>query len=103
MGLTKDRMTLCDALFFYELPVPIGDPSCSGIADDPHMGYCEMVLNNANIYAYGFSKNRGGVAAKFEYTAYSKLAAAKISNISIYGFTYLTSNLHGHFVAEYRI
>ena len=43
------------------------------------------------------------VAAKFEYTAYSKLAAAKISNIFIYGFTYLTSNLHGHFVPEYRI
>ena len=45
----------------------------------------------------------GTVAAKFEYTAYSNLAAAKISNIFIYGFTYLTSNLHGHFVAEYRI
>ncbi len=45
----------------------------------------------------------GPVAAKFEYTAYSKLAAAKISNIFIYRFTYLTSNLHGHFVPEYQI
>jgi hypothetical protein len=33
--------------------------------------------------------------------AYSKLAAAKISNLSIYGFTYVTSNIHGHFVAKY--
>ncbi len=45
----------------------------------------------------------GTVAAKFEYTAYLKLAVAKISNIFISGFTYLTSNLHGHFVPEYRI
>ena len=35
--------------------------------------------------------------------AYSKLAVAKILNIFIYGFTYLTSNLHGHFVPEYQI
>jgi hypothetical protein len=45
----------------------------------------------------------GSVAAKFEFTAYLKLAATKISNISIYGFIYVSSNIHGHFVAKYRI
>ena len=56
MGLTKDRMTSCDALFFYQLliPIAIGDPSRSGIADDPRMGYYEMVSNDKPIYAYGF-------------------------------------------------
>jgi hypothetical protein len=43
------------------------------------------------------------VAAIFEYTAYSKLAAGKISNIGIFEFTYVFSNLHGHFVARYRM
>ena len=43
------------------------------------------------------------VAAKFEYTAYSKLAAGKISNFGIFKFTCVYSNLHGHFVAKYRI
>ena len=43
------------------------------------------------------------VAAKFEYTAYSKLAAVKISNMGIIEFTYVYSNIHGHFVAKYRI
>ncbi len=41
------------------------------------------------------------VAAKFEYTAYSKLAAGKISNIGIFEYTCVYSNIHGHFVAKY--
>ena len=63
------------------------------------------VVTHYLIYtSLSFKSHLGGpVTAKFEYTAYSKLAAAKISNISIYGFTYVTSNIHGHFVAEYRI
>ena len=43
------------------------------------------------------------VAAKFEVTAYSKLAPAKISNICIFEYTYVYSNIHGHFVDDYRI
>jgi hypothetical protein len=42
---------------------------------------------------------RSCVAAKFEYTAYSKLAAGKISNVAVFDFTYVYSNIHGHFVA----
>ena len=43
------------------------------------------------------------VAAKFEVTAFPSLAAAKISNLDIFEFTYVTSNIHGHFVAKYQI
>jgi hypothetical protein len=45
----------------------------------------------------------GAVAAKFEVTAYSKLAPAKILNLCIFEYTYVYSNIHGHFVDDYRI
>ena len=49
-------------------------------------------------------KRKGGsVAAKFEVTAYSILAPAKISNLCIFEYTYVYSNIHGHFVDDYRI
>jgi len=44
-----------------------------------------------------FSCDRS-VAANFEVTAYSKLAAGKISNMAVFDFTYVYSNIHGHFV-----
>ena len=59
LGLTKQRMVECDALFFYQLLLPIADPSMSGIKDDPRMGYYEEVASNTNVYAFG-PKNRGG-------------------------------------------
>ncbi len=59
MGLTMKRMLECDALFFYELLLPIVDPAMSGINDDPHVGYFEEVEKNTNMYAFG-KKNRGG-------------------------------------------
>jgi hypothetical protein len=37
----------------------------------------------------------GSVAAKFEYTAYSKLAAGIISNMGIFEYTYVYSKIHG--------
>ena len=43
------------------------------------------------------------VAAKFEVTAYSILAPCKISNLYIFECTYVYSNIHGHFVDDYRI
>ena len=42
---------------------------------------------------------RGSVAAKFECTAYMKLAAGKILNICKFEYTYVFSNLFDHFVA----
>ncbi len=50
-----------------------------------------------------FAGGEGSVAAIFEYTAYSKLAAGKISNMGIFEYTYVYSNIHGHFVARCRI
>jgi hypothetical protein len=59
MGLTIQRMVECDALFFYQLLLPICDHAMSGINDDPHMTYYEKVATNTNMYAYGVKK-RGG-------------------------------------------
>ena len=59
MGLTKERVIECDALFFYQLLVPVCDPKLSGIKDDPRMGFYETVAQCTNTYAYGM-KNRGG-------------------------------------------
>jgi hypothetical protein len=47
-------MLECNALFFYQLILPIVD-----IDDDKRMGYYEDVARNTHIYAFGV-KNRGG-------------------------------------------
>jgi hypothetical protein len=39
MGLSKQRMEECNALFFYQLLLPIVDPAMSGIKGDTRMGY----------------------------------------------------------------
>ncbi len=59
LGLTKQRMVECDALFFFQLLLPIVDPSMSGIYNDTRMGYYKEVARNTNVYAFG-PKNRGG-------------------------------------------
>ncbi len=41
MGLTRKWMLECDALFFYQLLLPIVDPAMSGINEDQRMGYYE--------------------------------------------------------------
>jgi hypothetical protein len=45
----------------------------------------------------------GSVTANFEVMAYLKLAAGKISNLCIFNYTYVYSNIHGHFVPKYQI
>ncbi len=59
LGLTTQRMVECHALFFYQLLLPIVDPSMSGIKEDRRLGYYEEVARNTNMYAFG-PKNRGG-------------------------------------------
>jgi hypothetical protein len=59
MGLSNQRMEQCNALFFYQLLLPIVDPAISGIDGDTRMGYYKDVARNTNIYAFGV-KNRGG-------------------------------------------
>jgi hypothetical protein len=59
LGLTKQRMEECNALFFCQLLLPFVDPAMSGIKDDTRIGYYEEVARNTNLYAFG-PKNRGG-------------------------------------------
>ena len=59
MGLTKKRMEDCDALFFYQLLLPIVDGTESGIDDDVRIGFYETVARFTNLYAI-MAKNRGG-------------------------------------------
>jgi hypothetical protein len=59
MGLSKQRMKQCNALFFNQLLLPIVDPVMSGIDGDTRMGYCKDVARNTNMYAFGV-KNREG-------------------------------------------
>ena len=59
LGLTKQRMEECDALFFYQLLLPIVDSSVSGMKDDARMGFYEEVAKCTNLYAIGI-KDRGG-------------------------------------------
>jgi hypothetical protein len=57
MGLSKQRMLDCNALFFYQLILPIVDPAMSGIDGGIRMGYYEDEARNTNMYAFGV-KNR---------------------------------------------
>lgn len=51
MGLTKVRMQEGDALFFYQLLLPICDPKRSGIKDDPRKAFYSDVTSFTNAYA----------------------------------------------------
>jgi hypothetical protein len=64
LGLRKQRMVECDALFFYQLLLPIVDPAMSGIKDNTRMGYNKDVARHTNMYAFG-PKNRGGTRGHF--------------------------------------
>ena len=52
MGLTTERMTTCDALFFYQLLLPMCDPTKSGITADPRKAFYSKVEGFTNSYAY---------------------------------------------------
>ena len=58
MGLTKERMTTGDALFFHQLLLPICDPKRSGIKEDNRKPFYSEVERLSNIYA--FSIGLGG-------------------------------------------
>ena len=51
LGLNKERMVFGDALFFYQLLLPICNPKKSGIANDPRMAFYSDVTNFSNLYA----------------------------------------------------
>ena len=52
LELTQDRMFSCDALFFYQLLLPICDPAKSGIKDDPRSGFYTDVYQFSNLYKH---------------------------------------------------
>jgi hypothetical protein len=51
MKLTKKRIVEGDALFFFQLLLPIGDPKKSGIEDDPRLPYYSEVERWTQKYA----------------------------------------------------
>ncbi len=53
IGLSKQRMEQCNALFFYQLLLPIVNPAISGIDGDTRMEYYKDVARNTNMYAFG--------------------------------------------------
>ena len=50
-GLTKEKMNMGDALFFFQLLLPICNPKKSGISGDPRIPYYSDVVNHSNLYA----------------------------------------------------
>jgi len=57
LGLTAERLLEADkspdALWFYQLLLPISDPKKSGIDNDPRRGYYTEVTRHTNCYALG--------------------------------------------------
>ena len=73
MELTPERMESGDALFFYQLMVPMCDPSKSGVHRDPRMSFYDDVAKHTNIYAIN-NKNCGGTYGhKFRNTTAEEL------------------------------
>ena len=52
MGLTKERMVECDALFFHQLLLPMCRIQKSGIEGDLREDYYDKVENFSNLYAF---------------------------------------------------
>ena len=64
LGLTKKRMKACDALFFWKLLLPIGDPKKAGVTDDGQKGFYLDVVKWTNLYAateYGMDGTYGHI------------------------------------------
>ena len=52
LGLTKHQMENCDALFFFQLLLPICNPQFSGVEGDPRMAFYSDVEVFSLMYAY---------------------------------------------------
>ena len=68
MGLTKERMRGCDALFFYQLLLPICDPMKSGIACDPRKPFYTENSKYTNGYAFSELGLDGTYGHRFDLT-----------------------------------
>jgi hypothetical protein len=65
-GLTKARIKDCDALLFYQLLFPIGDPKRSGVDSDGRMAYYTDVVRYTNIYGASEFGMAGTYGHKFK-------------------------------------
>lgn len=52
LGCNEERVKNVDALFFYQLLLPLCDTSKSGVEDDPRMNFYTEVTKFTNVYAY---------------------------------------------------
>lgn len=52
LGLTAERMRKPDALFFFQLILPICDPKNSGIPLDPRKGFYSDITHLSNLYKH---------------------------------------------------
>jgi hypothetical protein len=66
LGLSKARMKDCDALFFYQLLFPIGDPKRSGVEGDLRMPFYTDVTGFTNIYGASELGMAGTYGHKFK-------------------------------------
>ncbi len=72
-GLTKQRMQKGDALFFYQLILPMCDPSKSGIEDDPCMSFYVPASTLTNKYATVDKQLDGNYGHRWDATNASEL------------------------------
>ena len=68
MGLSKTRMDEKDALFFYQLLLPICDPSKSDIEGDPRKGFYVPTSRFTNLYAIDVKQRDGLYSNNFTNT-----------------------------------
>ena len=73
MGLTKKRMQEGDALFFWQLLLPLHDPAKSGIEGDPRKAFYCDVAEYTNNYAVGVKKWNGTYSDAFKPTMAEEL------------------------------
>ena len=66
MGLTKDRMVAGDALFFFQLLVPLHDTTKTGINDDPRKSFYTEIADWTNLYALEVKKWGGNYSRPFK-------------------------------------
>ena len=59
-GLTIERVKSCDALFLFNLLLPIHIPKLSGVENDKRMPFFSIICAWTNFYAFSPERNWGG-------------------------------------------
>jgi hypothetical protein len=80
-GLTKARMKDCNALFFYQLLFPIGNPNRSGVESDGRMSYFTKVTGFTNIYGASKFGMAGTYGNKFKWRLLKRWSILMETNV----------------------